>query len=358
MKTTLRYIVFLFISVVALLEIGLHIYNPFHFRIKGERIVLETNKKYTIDNSRIPVLDPQVNHTRNELGFRGPAKPTDAAKHISIIAIGGSTTECFYLDDSKTWPQLLYQRLKDSVPGLWLNNAGLAGHSTHAHSMLLKEHIIPLRPDVVLLLTGANDIRREKADGASNKLLSFFSDHSQLYNLVTNLRRFREAEKRNLTDTYIDPKKADSLVLSDDYINNYLSNESMWVNAYTSRLQSIIHTCRANNITPILVTQPSMVGKGIDPISGVSLETIKLNDRENGKLWWMMLEKYNEGTRAVARTNNIPLIDLALELPKSSEYFYDIVHFTNAGASRTAAIIYDSLLPLLQRGLFASGDNR
>ena len=358
MKTTVRYIVFLFILVVALLEIALHIFNPFNFRIKGDRIVLETNKKYTIDNSRVPVLDRKIYHTRNELGFRGPSKPTDAAKHLSIIAIGGSTTECFYLDDTKTWPQLLYQQLKDSIPDVWLNNAGLAGHSTHAHSLLLKEHILPLRPDVILLLTGANDIRREKAEGTSNRFLSFFSNHSQLYNVFTNFRRLREAEKRNLTDTYIDLKNADSLHLSDEYINNYLSNESSWVHAYTARLQRIIRTCRSNNITPILITQPSMVGKGIDPKSGVSLENIKLNDRENGKLWWMMLEKYNDGTREVARDSNVPLIDLARHLPQSSEYFYDIVHFTNAGASETAAILHDSLLHLLRRGPLISRDDR
>ncbi len=62
-----------------------------------------------------------------------------------------------------------------------------------------------------------------------------------------------------------------------------------------------------------------------------------------------MLEKYNEGTRQVAKEKNIPLIDLAHDLPKSSKYFYDIVHFTNDGAEKTSEILYDSLTSILRR---------
>ena len=60
-----------------------------------------------------------------------------------------------------------------------------------------------------------------------------------------------------------------------------------------------------------------------------------------------MLEKYNDGTRRKAMEKNIPLIDLAHLLPKSSEYFYDVVHMTNKGAEKTAMILYDSVRLLL-----------
>ena len=90
-----------------------------------------------------------------------------------------------------------------------------------------------------------------------------------------------------------------------------------------------------------------MVGFGRDPATNISLEKLKLNNKENGKMWWTMLEKYNDGTRRKAMEKNIPLIDLAHLLPKSSEYFYDVVHMTNKGAEKTAMILYDSVRLLL-----------
>jgi hypothetical protein len=99
----------------------------------------------------------------------------------------------------------------------------------------------------------------------------------------------------------------------------------------------------------VLITQPSLVGTGTDPVSGISLGNIKVKDGENGKLWWTMLERYNEGTRSIAAKNKIPLIDLAVSMPKSSAYFYDIVHFTNEGAEKTAEMIFQSLSTTLQR---------
>ena len=45
---------------------------------------------------------------------------------------------------------------------------------------------------------------------------------------------------------------------------------------------------------------------------------------------------------------NVPLIDLAKLLPKCSEYFYDVVHFTNNGAKQAGLIIYDSLRHIIR----------
>jgi hypothetical protein len=44
------------------------------------------------------------------------------------------------------------------------------------------------------------------------------------------------------------------------------------------------------------------------------------------------LERMNEVMRGVARSDSVPLYDLARELPKSLEYFYDDCHFNPAGA--------------------------
>ena len=65
--------------------------------------------------------------------------------------VGGSTTECLYLDDQDTWPEVLQQKLAPGRPGLDVVNAGHAGDSTREHIALLAQRIVPFEPDVVVL---------------------------------------------------------------------------------------------------------------------------------------------------------------------------------------------------------------
>lgn len=52
---------------------------------------------------------------------------------MTIISVGGSTTECFYISDDKTWTHILGMKLKSVFTRVWINNAGLDGHSTFGH---------------------------------------------------------------------------------------------------------------------------------------------------------------------------------------------------------------------------------
>lgn len=53
--------------------------------------------------------------------------------YLTIISVGGSTTECFYISDDKTWTHILGMKLKSVFTRVWINNAGLDGHSTFGH---------------------------------------------------------------------------------------------------------------------------------------------------------------------------------------------------------------------------------
>src|ERR1700761_3870697 len=95
----IAYAVYLPVAVFLLLELALRIYNPFHLRLKGDKILLPVNERLTITNHINPKLDPVIVNTRNHLGFRGPDTPAGMREALSIITIGGSTTECHFLTD-------------------------------------------------------------------------------------------------------------------------------------------------------------------------------------------------------------------------------------------------------------------
>ena len=86
------------------IEIGLRVYSPFETRALGDRVLLPANKTYIYTNKYSSKLDLQVTHTKNSLGFRGSPVPANFEEMLTILTVGGSTTESTYLSDLKTWP--------------------------------------------------------------------------------------------------------------------------------------------------------------------------------------------------------------------------------------------------------------
>jgi lysophospholipase L1-like esterase len=347
------YAFYLFAVTFLLFELALRIYNPFHFRIKGDHIFLQTNKTFVVYNNDIPLLDKKIIHTKNNIGFRGPQKPDSLNKYLSIISVGGSTTECPYLADGKTWNDDLYRRLQKDFEPVWLNNAGLAGHSTFGHIAMLQDYVSKLHPKAALFLIGANEIERDdlNASDKSNmqgyygSFFTFFSKNSEVCNVIANLIRTRRAAVRKLNDRYIDIKAGmyDTLALPETFIAEKLNRQKPYLSMYQKRLEIIAGLCRQNNIAAIFITQPTLFGSVTDSITGAHLGVFKLAPDQNGESWWRQLEVYNDVTRKVARQQKLHIIDLAALMPKSSEYFYDQVHFTNAGSQKVAAILYNNL---------------
>lgn len=284
-KKNIIYGLYLFAITVIALEVILRIYNPFHFRIKGDKIVLNTNKQYIIYNNSIPVIEDTIVHTINSLGFRGPERPADNKSSLSVIAVGGSTTICNYLSDSLTWPHKLYNQLNTRF-NIWLNNAGLAGHPTFGHLVLMKDYISKLKPQVVIFLIGCNDLEREDLNSSDKSymvdkyknIFTFLSKSSELCNTIANLVRARRAVVTHLTDRYLDLKarKNDTLDIAPSTIIAQLKGQEKYLQGYRKRVEALISECKNNQITPVLVTQPSLLGDVVDSISGVNLGKFRL----------------------------------------------------------------------------------
>ena len=67
-----------------------------------------------------------------------------------------------------------------------------------------------------------------------------------------------------------------------------------------------------------------------------------------GKLKWEILERYNDVTREVGQEAGVPVIDMAILLPKNTTFFYDYIHYTKQGADAVAQILHQQLCPILQ----------
>jgi len=318
-----------------ILEGLLRWHNPFQVRIKGNRIVLLTNTQVHINNDIIPTLDPSITITRNSLGFRGPNPPPDFESYLTIFTVGGSTTQCFFQSDDKTWTARLGNNLERSFRNVWINNAGLDGHSTYGHLVLLEDIIRPLHPKVVLFLVGANDVARDpdaEFDSENVKgTISFqsptafvksLSAYSEVAALIANSYRSLNAYKHGLRHSYLDLTKEPYIDVPVDEQKRYVEhNSGHYLQLFQDRLQRIIEVSRTNNIDPVLITQPLLAGDGIDDVTHVDLARVTTSPGHNGKMYWDLLEAYNDVTRRVGREQNVQVIYLARKLPKTSRYF-------------------------------------
>jgi hypothetical protein len=61
-----------------------------------------------------------------------------------------------------------------------------------------------------------------------------------------------------------------------------------------------------------------------------------------------LFDSFNEAIRKKGRENDIPVIDLARDIPPEKEYMYDVVHFTDRGSARVAEILTERLGPLIK----------
>ncbi len=336
-------------------EIALRIHNPIPLRLRGRDIVLPVNTTVVGRNLDPARLDEEIVRRRNSFGFRGPEPPEDFGDALTLVAVGGSTTECGLLSEGKTWPDLLGDRLAERFRGTWLNNAGLDGHSTFGHIHLLDQLLLDLAPDYLLFLVGVNDVDRDdankfdlRASPAGQGLWQKIVRHSELLSTILVVQRSLRAEDLGVghipeLDLLRRPLGSDDPAA---VARMERRQHEVCLPRYRERLDRLIEMARARSIEPILVTQPALYGEVTDPSTGIDIGP-RMVDKWTAALRWRMLEWFNEVTREVGRERGVLVIDLARDLPKDTRFFYDWVHFGNRGAETVAEILAGALIPFL-----------
>ena len=353
------YILYLAVIVILFLEIFLRFYYPFPRSLKGDNWEMATNKTFTLNNDFNKRLDPVIINRRNSIGFRGDNPPVDIHNKLSIVAIGGSTTACTFLSEGKTWVDQLGEKLNRIRPDVWINNAGIDGHSTYGHLNFLYYYlpILSFKPKIALFLVGANDVDRDDlavVDSSAYKSVSFrwkawFKKNSKTVNFLYDLKWMIHP-----VDIFTDKQNWDfanfrSIELENAYIDSALKKQDIILQRYRERLNNIIALCKQDQIQPVFITQPLVFGDGTMNGGNPAIDFHVFHDSENGMLFWKKLQLFNKATMQVADANKVLCIDLAAKMPKDTLYYYDIVHYTNEGAAKVADIIYDALTPRLSK---------
>lgn len=295
----------------------------------------------------------------DENGFIMPAKVHEHPD-LTLVFLGGSTTECIYDDENNRFPYLVGHLLEEST-GLRVNsyNAAKSGNdSLHSLDVLLNK-VLPLKPDLVAMMHNINDLSillfeksywnrnpsrspliEKKPDWRTvgKNLEETFQLARDLVvpNLYAALHRLLHSEGKSQADEF-QQVRGQKIEVNQDYL----------VREFTLNLQTFINICRARGITPVLLTMPSRLQDDPDPLIRRLMQRLEEQNGITYRDFKGAFDRFNQAIREVAAQNRVLLIDLAQEIPQEKEYMSDVAHYTPAGSRLVAQKIAAGLSPLL-----------
>jgi len=238
--------------------------------------------------SIMPGISGDSNFYTNSNGVRGDE--FTAQDTYRIMAIGGSTTECSYLDQPETWTNLLQETLNRNTwnQKVWVGNAGLSGTTTRHH--LVAMQYLPLREmkiNAVILLIGINDLSvrlsndkdydpnfLEKPEVKKELLYRTFSGTYHLYPedpfyKRTALWQMLRQVKQTMSMEHIEDQGGRIYITwrehrrSASEMRDALPDLSSALAEYARNINMIIDLAQEKSVRPILMTQPTMWRPGL-----------------------------------------------------------------------------------------------
>ncbi len=310
----------------------------------------------------------------NGLGMRaGPFGPDGQYR---LLAVGGSTTICSYLDDEETWTHLVQERVNAALgpDTLWVGNVGRPAHSTPQHVFQV-EKLLDQNPEIdgVLLLVGINDLllrlelrlrgfRMPTPDEVLKQSFAFPGwDPQSPWYLRTGLGRFWQTRQwwpwRGVRgDRRLQDDTGSNVALwrwhrqQASRFKEELPPLSQALSNYRWNLQTIVNLARARNARVLFITQPTLWRPDLSPEEEKRLGMGGPGFLQEGAEYYSAaalaegMELYNESLRRVCQEQRVECIDAAVKLPKDTSIFYDDAHFTEEGARQLARIVSDHLL--------------
>jgi len=101
-------------------------------------------------------IDPLLGYNRMSdlMGFRIFGNPTARSK--KIVVLGGSTSDPSF-GGYKSWPECLYEKLKENQKDFIIYNGAIAGYFSALEMLKVIRDCLPLSPDILITFDGVND---------------------------------------------------------------------------------------------------------------------------------------------------------------------------------------------------------
>jgi lysophospholipase L1-like esterase len=311
--------------------------EPFHCWRPGSKVVYRPKAGIMRD------VGPEAHVSFNSWGMRGRELPQRSAG-CRILCLGGSSTACTYLDDAKTWPQLLEGDLQaaDPLHGYWVGNASIPGFKTAEHRRFVEESARLGEIDCLVVQAGINDFAAVLAGPRPSPPLWSYSRVLQLIRALS--RRFATADTlvEDTAGTVYNRRRATRQAA--ELAPTGLALEA-GLHQFAENVRAIIDTCKNRKLRVVFTTQPVLWREDLDADNAALLWFGQLEDGRFLSVAGLRagMDRYNQTLRSVCAECGVGLIDLS-QINGDPTVFYDDCHFTETGAGRVAQLIADWLL--------------
>jgi lysophospholipase L1-like esterase len=297
-----------------------HIYREWNTSQSPDQQSSAQFRKFQTDSNGFVVDTPDENHHK-----------------VSILFLGGSTTECNEVAEELRFPIVVQRRLREAGLDVATANAGVRGHTTQDSINALLNRSGFRQADIIVMMENINDrlrlgiqgnydARLGKASPTSARAvlgaLSGFLETAWDFiayrsNTVFLLRYWTDQNAAWREKTRLAEVSERSIDLYEDAV---LQNREK----FKENIELFVNIVRTLGKRPILMTQP-------------------LGRHSNGQT------VFNEIIRDVARRNQVTLIDLdrAVDQKQNWAFLYDNIHLNNRGSKFVGELIASSLAPFV-----------
>ena len=300
----------------------------------------------------------------NSIGLRADELPESPSK--KIITIGGSTTECFYLDQQETWPALLQHYLNEQQSdSFWVGNMGKSGlHS--GHHLIQLEHLLQEKVidsiALIIIMVGVNDLNFFLADSSNylnqtqeqltQKVFSI-TPHNQLpfYKQPAYWQLAKQVKNAMLYGNVAQDDGGTSYQRWREYRQQATKqitqapDLSSALSLYKTNINKLIIKTQKAGIPVLFVSQPSL-WKATMPkaeqellwMGGVGKYQVQCcSDYYSVTVLAEAMHIFNTQLKnACLGQDQVDFLDLAQRLPKDTTIFLDDCHFNESGATEVA----------------------
>jgi lysophospholipase L1-like esterase len=291
------------------------------------------------DSSQDPDQRPSAQIRRFQTDTSGLVVDTpDGNVHkVTILFLGGSTTECNEVAEESRFPTVVQRRLRGAGFDVATANAGVRGHTTQDSINALLNRPGFRHADIIVMMENINDRLRLGVQGnydgrlgnvpptsskallgAVREVLETFWDFMAYRSNTLFLLRYWSSQAAAWRE------KTDGVEVSERSIDLFEDKVLQNREKFRENVKLFVNIVRTLGKRPVLMTQP-------------------LGIHSNGQ------NVFNDIVRDVARRDEVTLIDLdkAIAEIRNSAFLFDKIHLNNRGSNFVGEVVAASLTPLV-----------
>jgi lysophospholipase L1-like esterase len=309
----------------------------------------------------------------NSFGLRSDEPPPD--RQQTVYVFGGSTAIDIYLDQDRAWVQQVQTKLNAArgEPKTWVGNLARSSMAT-IHNLLMFEYLLPdlPKPDLFINLVGVNDLQlalkssylpEMTLDTHMSWTFSETPARGNFWQRTAVARFYRRIvdwrKKSQYGPTQIHNADVNRALMKcraeapPQNLVDQLPSLAEPLAQYRKNLNELVDRGLAYGAPTIFLTQPTiwsdhmgpeetshLIAAGIGPIKVWCRDKRYYSPRAMAE----GMASFNRVLLEVCKDRGLFCIDLAAKVPKKARYFFDEMHFCDAGADLVSDIVAKRIL--------------